>query len=137
MSVIQIKSQVSLVENTGVQVVLPENVTQNEFTKGVLSESTLINNTVSDSMTTPVEISLALFPNTTCFVFRAEYAENDLAAGIKKGDRAKFQVRFDSGNWLEGYSVTLEGYKPSNPTFQLRASGSQKILIKRTIGASE
>lgn len=137
MAAIQIKSQVALVEDSGVQVVLPEMITQNEFTKGALSEAIIIENSVSDTMVTPIAVSLESYPNTTCIVLKAEYADNDFPNGIKAGDRAKFQFRFDSGNWFEAYSVILEGYKPNTPEIQIRSQGTAKILVKRTVSATE
>ncbi|TGL75374.1 hypothetical protein [Leptospira levettii] len=137
MATIQIKSQVTLVEDSGVQVVLPETVTQNEFIKGALSETIIIENPVSNTMVTPVTVSLESYPNTTCIVLKAEYAENDFPNGIKAGDRAKFQFRFDGGNWCEAYSVILEGYKPATPEIEIRAQGAAKILVRRTVSATE
>lgn len=133
---LQIKTQMAVVEDSGVQIPFPEVVTQNEFKKGAVVETELIDNSLADTMTTPIDISLAPYPNTTCIIIRAEYAENDFANGIKAGDRAKFQFKFDSGNWFETYSVTLEGYKPTDPLLQIRAQGSAKILVKRTISAT-
>lgn len=134
---LQIKNQISVVNDNGTLVTLPETVTQHEYFKGETEASLLIDNVSSDTMVTPITISLSQIPNTTCFALKAEYVDTDLTSGIKAGDRAKFQVRFDSGNWMEVYSVLLEGYKPTTASMDIRAQGTKKILVKRTISASQ
>lgn len=136
MRTIRYKKQISVVNDNGSEVTLPEKTTSHAFSKGELEAAILIDNVVADTMVTPITVSLAPYPDTTSFDIYAEYVDNDLANGIESGDRAKFQIRFDSGNWLELYSLTLEGYKPTNPNFDLRASGTKKILIKRSISAT-
>lgn len=133
---LRIKKQVSIVSENGTEVSLPENTTTHNFGKGEMEVGIVIDNTVADTMVTPISVSLVGFPNTTAFHISGEYIDNDLANGIETGDRAKIQVRFDGGNWIEAYSILLEGYKPANTSFDLRASGTRKIRVKRTISAN-